>query len=126
MMRTQISPMLAVTDGNAAIDFYRELGPARLRGYNHRLVIDAARNLCAAWDSTTDGPEKLHGSMIAIRLPERLQRGKAQLLMNELMARHRIIAVVIPINGALWTRISAQAYNVPEDYERLRRAMLRL
>jgi isopenicillin-N epimerase len=105
----------------AAIDFYRRLGPARVRAYNHRLAIDAARRLCIAWDSTTDGPAELHGSMIAIRLPDRLQRRNPQALMQALMARHRIMAVVFPIDGVLWTRISAQVYNVPEDYDRLLR-----
>ena len=109
----------------AAIDFFRKLRPARVRGYNHRLVIDAAQKLCAAWDSTMDGPPEMHGSMVAIRLPERLQRAKAPVLMDELLSRHRIIAVITPIAGALWTRISAQVYNVPEDYERLQHAIAR-
>ena len=64
--------------------------------------------------------------MIAIRLPNALQRRDPRRLMAELLARHRIVAAVNPIDGVLWARISAQAYNVPEDYERLTRAVLKM
>jgi hypothetical protein len=40
--------------------------------------------------------------------------------MKEWVTRHRIVAPVMPASGALWARVSAQVYNVPEDYERLR------
>jgi hypothetical protein len=35
------------------------------------------------------------------------------------MDRHRIAVAIMPIDGTLWARISAQIYNSPEDYERL-------
>src|SRR5215831_13232635 len=61
---------LAVPD---ALDFLAELGPARVRAYNHRLASAAAARLAAAWDTPLDGPVALHGSLIAIRLPDALQ-----------------------------------------------------
>ncbi len=47
--------------------------------------------------------------------------------MNRLLfARHRIEVPVMPFRRRLLLRISAQAYNEPEDYERLARALRRL
>lgn len=110
------SSWLAVT---AALDFFRELGPARVRAYNHRLVIEAANRIAEAWNTPLDGPPELHGSMMAIRLPGPLQRFEGSRLMYEILARHRIVVAIVPIGGALWARISAQVYNRPQDYERL-------
>ena len=113
------SSWLAVTD---AIDFFLELNPSRIRSYCHRLVADAANGISEAWNTPLDGPPELHGSMMATRLPQSLQRRDPRQLMSELLARHRIVVAVMQIDGALWARISAQVYNTPEDYERLRAA----
>ena len=117
------SSWLAVPD---ALDFYTALGPSRVRAHNHRLAIAAATQIAAAWDTPPGGPPELHGSMVAIRLPERLQRRDPRKLMAELLARHRVVIAINPIAGALWARISAQVYNVPEDYDRLRAAVSRM
>jgi isopenicillin-N epimerase len=97
----------------------RELGPAKVRAYNHRLVTGAASRIATAWNTPLDGPPQLHGSMMAIRLPERLQRRDPRQLMQEWVIRHRIVVPVMPVGGRLWVRLSAQAYNAPRDYERL-------
>ena len=39
--------------------------------------------------------------------------------LQDFMDRHRIAVAIMPIDGALWARISAQIYNSAEDYERL-------
>lgn len=110
------SAWLSVPDG---IDFLRRLQPSRLRAYNHRLVVEAAQRIATAWDAPLDGPPDLHGSMMAIRLPAHLQEREPVQLMRRWMARHRIIVPVMRASGALWVRISAQAYNTARDYERL-------
>jgi hypothetical protein len=56
--------------------------------------------------------------MMAIRLPERLQHRDPRQLMEEWVTRRRFVAPVMAVDGMLWARISTQAYNVPEDYER--------
>ena len=114
------SAWLAVPD---ALDFFTSLGPAGLRAHNHRLVLAAAGRMAGAWGTALDGAPGLHGSMIAVRLPDALQRSDPRELMAELLARHRIVAAVNPIDGVLWARISAQAYNVPADYARLASAV---
>ena len=117
------SSWLAVPD---ALDFYTALGPSRVRAHNHRLVITAGKQIAAAWDMPLGGPPQLHGSMIAIRLPERLQRRDPSRLMAGLLARHRVVVAINAIDGVLWARISAQVYNVPQDYERLASAILEM
>jgi isopenicillin-N epimerase len=107
-----------------ALDFYRELGPSSVRAHNHRLAITAAKRIAAAWDAPLGGPPQMHGSMVAIRLPEQLQARDPRALMAELLARHRIAVAVNAIDGVLWARISAQIYNAPEDYRRLVEAVL--
>lgn len=110
------SGWLCVPDG---IAFLKELNASRVRAYSHRLVTEAASRIAKAWNTPVDGLPELHGSMMAIRLPERLQRRDPRQLMHEWMTRHRIVAPVMPVAGALWTRISAQAYNCVADYDRL-------
>lgn len=110
------SAWLAVPD---ALDFFLGMKPSRIRPYNHRLVTEAAKRIADAWGTPLDGPPQLHGSMMAIRLPDTLQRRDPNHLMGEWLARHHIVVAVMTIGGALWARISAQAYNAPADYERL-------
>jgi isopenicillin-N epimerase len=110
------SAWLSVPDG---IAFLEELGASKVRAYNHRLAADAACRIAGAWGTALDGPPELHGSMMAIRLPGRLQRADPARLMIKWFRQHRIVVPVMPIDGVLWARISAQVYNVPADYERL-------
>jgi len=112
------SNWLAVSD---ALDFFLELKPSRIRKYNHHVVTEAAHRIAAAWNTAVDGPAELHGSLMAIRLPDRLQQRDPAQLMAEWISRHRVVAAVMGIAGENWVRISAQAYNAPGDYERLLR-----
>jgi isopenicillin-N epimerase len=75
--------------------------------------------ISSAWQTCCDGPAQLHGSMMAIRLPDRLQRRDPARLMSEWMNRHHVVVPVMPVGGALWARVSAQVYNAPGDYQRL-------
>jgi isopenicillin-N epimerase len=114
---------LAVPD---ALDFFAALGPARVRAHNHRLAITAAARVAAAWGAPLDGPPDLHGSLMAIRLPDALQRRDHRSVAAELLTRHRVVAAIMALDGVLWARISAQVYNVPEDYDRLASAVLEM
>jgi isopenicillin-N epimerase len=104
-----------------ALDFFRRLGPVRARRYNHKLATQKAKGISNAWDMPVDGPPGLHGSMMAVRLPDRFQRRDPRQLMAEWVERHCFVAPVMPVHGVLWARISAQVYNAPQDYERLAR-----
>ena len=106
------SAWLAVPEGLA---FLRKLNPVRVRNRNHRLVTDWARRVSAAWGTPVDGPPALHGSMMAVRLPARLQRSDPARLMTEILARHRTVVAVNSVGGTLWARISAQCYHAAGD-----------
>jgi len=115
------SPWLAVTAG---LSFTEKLGAGAIRRYCHDLVVNAAERISGAWRQPLAGPAAMHASMMAIRLPDWLQtrqatRDTARTLQSEFMDRHRIAVAIMPIDGALWARISAQIYNSAEDYERL-------
>jgi len=116
------SNWLAIPDG---IRFFRELGSVRARTYCHKLAVETADEISNAWRTPCDGPPQLHGSMMAIRLPGRLQRRDPTQLMQDLLARHRIVVPIMAVGGELWLRISAQVYNVPQDYQRLLKAISR-
>jgi len=120
------SPWLAVTAG---LQFIQKLGPAAVRRYCHDLATASAENLARAWRQPLAGPPTMHGALMAVRLPDSYQRGgatreTARKVQSEFMDRHRIAVAVMPIDGMLWARISAQIYNGPEDYERLIKAGL--
>jgi len=116
------SAWLAVVD---ALRFFDELGAERVRAYNHDLGVKAASGIAAAWRVPIDAPAAMHGSMIAIRLPPRLQnygpptRETARRLQCALLAKHRIVVAIMALGDALWARISGQVYNTPEDYAKL-------
>ena len=108
----------------AGVRFLQELGPVAVRRYCHELMVDAAEKIARAWGQPLAGPIALHGSMMAIRLPDAWQqagatRDTARRLQSEFMDRHRIAVAIMAIDGALWARISAQVYNSPEDYDQL-------
>jgi isopenicillin-N epimerase len=116
------SAWLAVVD---ALRFFDRLGAARVRTYNHDLVVTAASRIAAAWQTPLDAPAAMHGSMIALRLPPRLQvygpptRDTARRLQSAILAEHRVVVAIIALGDALWVRISGQIYNTLEDYEKL-------
>jgi isopenicillin-N epimerase len=113
------SAWLAVPD---ALAFLRKLGPARLRARNHALAAAAAARLARAWGTECDGPPELHGSMMAVRLPDRLQGRDPVRLMHDWIERHRLVVPLNAVDGVLWARLSAHAYSGPADYGRLLRA----
>jgi isopenicillin-N epimerase len=116
------SAWLAVAD---ALRYFDELGAARVRAYNHDMIVTAGSRIAAAWHAPLDAPAAMHGSMIAIRLPPRLQdygpptRETARRLQSEILAKQRVVVAIMTLGDALWARISAQIYNTPEDYEKL-------
>ena len=105
----------------AAIDFHERLGGARLRERNAALAREQGTLLARAWNTERGAPDALTGSMAAVRLPlrEAATAERALKLRRKLFAEHRIEVPVSPFAGALWARISAHAYNRPEDYARL-------
>lgn len=117
-----LSAWLAVP---AALDFFEGLGAERLRTRNHALVMAMAETLAGAWGTALGAPRDMYGAMATIRVPgappATWEAGGE--LRRRLWREHRIEVPVMPVGGALHVRISAQVFNVPQDYRRLAAAL---
>jgi isopenicillin-N epimerase len=113
-----VTPALATP---AALGFHRDLGGAALMEDNIALARAAATLLSQRWRTETTGPLTSFAAMAAVRLPltGEYTGARANALMRELSERHGIVAAVVVLEGALWVRVAAQAYNDIADYERL-------
>lgn len=118
-----------------AIAFWELVGlqPARL--YCQYLVLDAAEMLGEAWGTGLGIPAELMGPMALVELPTLSALGggggegyayeHAEAVQNALF-RRRIEVPVKALSGRLYVRISAHIYNVIEEYEVLRDAILEI
>ena len=120
---SDLSPYLAV---GAAIDFMDGIHPDGWKGVmaaNHRLALGARDALVAALDIPRPAPDHLLGSMAAVPLPAGAGPPPPA-EFDPLQAELADEGFEVPI--AIWPqwpnrllRISAQAYNSPDQYVRL-------
>lgn len=100
-------------------DFLTSLagGWQALRARNHALALYGQKIISAAVGSALPVPELMLGSMAPVVLPD----GDALALRDILWRQHRIITQLPawPAPGQRLLRLSAHAYNQPEEYERL-------
>ncbi|MBI3259878.1 MAG: aminotransferase class V-fold PLP-dependent enzyme [Ignavibacteriae bacterium] len=103
----------------AAIDFYNNHGGANIRTKNRALTLEARNIIAAAWNKPYPAPDEMLGFMAAIEAPVETAGTpeEAVKLHDWLWDNHRIEVPVMPFDGKLWIRISAQIYNKREDYE---------
>jgi isopenicillin-N epimerase len=104
----------------AALDFHTRLGGAALRQRNVALAAEAAQLLARRLRTEVGAHGELAAAMGVVRLPtpapataEWAQRLRMKLLTS------RTDAPVHALDGAIWLRISAFAYNELRDYEAL-------
>jgi isopenicillin-N epimerase len=113
-----LSAWLAVP---AAIDFLTALGVERVRNRNHVLAMAMGETIASAWSTGLGAPRDMYGAMVTIRVPGSApatwEAGGA--LRQRLWREHRVEVPVMPVGDALHARISAQIFNVPQDYRRL-------
>ena len=118
---TDFSAFLAVPE---AIAFHQRLGGAALRARNVALAQEGAAIVAARLGNITAQPATQPASMALVRLPVSpslaTEAGAARL--SEL--RERILdegadAPIHVLGGAIWLRVSAQAYNEVGDYQRV-------
>jgi len=109
-----LSGWLCAPEGIAA---HRRLGGERLMERNRALARDMAAMLAHRWGTGLAAPPDMFAAMAVVRLPDS-PRDHLE-VTDWLRKTHRIEAPVYRIDGALWVRIAAQAYNEPADYERL-------
>jgi isopenicillin-N epimerase len=118
-----VTPYLSVP---AALSFHHSLGGRSLMERNRALAAEAAALLAGAWGTEAAGLPHQRFAMTALRVPgsERCATEEAaRHLHGRLLQRHRIQVPVFPFAGALWLRISAQAYNALDEYRRLAEAV---
>lgn len=111
-----------------ALSFREALGDEAVRRYNRDLVLAASDALAEAWGTEVGAAPALVGSMRCVRLPDGFSATAegAQALRDRLMDEFRIQVPIRDHGGALWARLSAQIYNAPDDYDRLRDAITSL
>jgi isopenicillin-N epimerase len=112
-----LSAWLAVT---AALDFHERMGGATLRARNRALAAEAATRLAGRWGTETGLGNGAPQAMALVRLP--ITDGALPDRAQALWARMLDLgtdAQLPEVGGAIWLRISAQAYNTLTDYERL-------
>ncbi|HWT29111.1 MAG TPA: hypothetical protein VN084_06330, partial [Methylophilaceae bacterium] len=113
---------------SAAIAFYREMGGEAIPAYLHAKVLAAADLICAAWQVELPAKREDYGAMVTLPFPfegeATLER--ANQLRDQLWQAHRIEVPLFAFGGRLWLRISAQLYNVIDDYVALAAAVKRL
>jgi isopenicillin-N epimerase len=103
-----------------AIDFHHRLGDAALRARNVTLSAEGARLLADRLGTEVGTTGALAGAMGVVRVPVAAPATAewAQRLRQKLLAA-RTDAPVHALDGAIWLRISAHAYNELADYEAL-------
>jgi isopenicillin-N epimerase len=114
-----------------AIEFMSELGWEKVMSHNHAMAAWAQAMLCEAWSVEPISPadESMIGSMATIPLPPALSGlGEDQVtqLQKRLYEEHRVEAPLMRWGGKTYVRPCSQVYNVPEDYQRLARAITQL
>ncbi|MBV8836309.1 MAG: aminotransferase class V-fold PLP-dependent enzyme [Alphaproteobacteria bacterium] len=113
-----LSGWLCAPEGIAA---HRRLGAERLMERNRAFAREMATMLARRFGTGLAAPLDMFAAMAVVRLPDS-PRDFLE-VTAWLRETHRIEAPVWRIDGALWVRIGAQAYNEPADYERLAAAI---
>ena len=114
---TDRTAFLCVT---AAIAFHRRLGGPALMTRNAALAAEAVALLCRQLDTEPGQEGAMVGAMGVVRVPiaGSPTPERAAELRRRLLDR-RADAPLHFVNGGIWLRISAYAYNEIDDYERL-------
>lgn len=108
----------------AGIDFFNNHGGADLRTSNRALAIEARNIIASAWSKPHPAPDEMLGFMAAVEAPIETTGTpeEAQELHDWLWDIHRIEVPVMPLDGKLWIRISAQIFNTRDEYQVLAHA----
>ncbi len=127
------SPLLALP---TAIDFLAGLyptdGPNRLAGlmrHNHELVVAGRRVILEKLNLPEPSPESMLGSLATIPIPAWMHHSPDQVraIKDTLRSKHHFELPVFRFDATnVCLRISAQAYNTLDQYERLADAVAEL
>ena len=118
---TDPSRFLAI---DAVIAFHHELGGASLRVRNKMLAGQGAALIAQRLNTNVGASGATAGAMATIRLPVDDPSPEHALRIRRQLMDAGTDAPVHALDGALWLRISAFAYNEPADYARLAELVL--
>lgn len=103
-----------------AIEFVRSGFPGGICEHNHQLATWAQKKLCEDFSTASISPldGSMIGSMATIPLPSAISTRFSSVahFQAALYEKHKIEVKIIDWGGGWYARISAQAYNCPEDY----------
>jgi len=121
------TPWLCVGEAIRFLESLLDGGLPALMEHNHRLAIQARRLLAGALGCRPPCPESMLGLMAALPLPDDPVETPPVIhpLSTQLLEQYGIEVPVYhwPDPPRLWLRVSAQAYNRLEQYERLASAL---
>ncbi|HBK04934.1 MAG TPA: aminotransferase [Acetobacteraceae bacterium] len=103
----------------AALDFHQRLGGASLRARNKALAAQGAALIAQRLNTNVGTTGATAGAMATIRLPVDDPTPEHALRIRRKLMEAGTDAPVHALDGALWLRISAFAYNELDDYVRL-------
>lgn len=104
----------------AALDFCARLGGPALRARNRALAAEAGDWLAARLGTETGTAGATAGCMASVRLPLSGPVSQAgAVALGECLLAAGTDAPPHRIDGAIWLRLSAHAYNTMDDYRRL-------
>lgn len=108
-----------------ALEFYNSLGGEELRQYNHDLVLSGGELINKTLKTRPTAPNDLTGAILTCELPENIKYTPKDIttLWKLFLEKHKIEIMFVGFADKLCFRISAQAYNEIEDYEKLCRAL---
>ena len=118
---TDPSRFLAI---DAAIAFHHELGGASLRARNKVLAAQGGALIAQRLNTNVGASGATAGAMATMRLPVDDPSPEYALRIRRQLMDAGTDAPVHALDGALWLRISAFAYNEPADYARLAELVL--
>jgi isopenicillin-N epimerase len=113
---TDFSRFLAVTE---AIAHHERLGGANLRRRNHAMAEQATAALAARLGTEPGASAQMQAAMGVVRLPVTDTTSANALAIRQKLIQAGTDAPVHALDGALWLRLSAFAYNDAGDYDRL-------
>jgi isopenicillin-N epimerase len=113
---TDPSRFLAV---EAAIAMHQRLGGAHLRRRNHDLAAEATLRLAQRLGTERGAAPEVSGAMGTVRLPVADPTPERAQAIRSALMQAGTDAPVHALDGGVWLRLSAFAYNEPGDYDRL-------
>lgn len=104
----------------AAIQFHESLGGPALMASNRALADAAGDLLSRRWATPRPAPGGMCAAMVTLQPPGPLPGTEAAAsALHEALRRRGFEVPCFAFDGRVWLRISAQAYNTLEEYERL-------